>query len=73
MIFQKNIIIIYEIKRSVGGNYEKRNHKGDRVTIRTIEESDIKTLWNLVFKEENPEWKMGCTVFSVFDARILSL
>ncbi len=31
--------------------------KGDRVTIRTIEESDIKTLWNLVFKEENPEWK----------------
>ena len=57
MIFQKNIIIIYEIKRSVGGNYEKRNHKRDRVTIRTIEESDIKTLWNLVFKEENPEWK----------------
>lgn len=31
--------------------------KGDKVTIRTIEESDIKTLWNLVFKEENPEWK----------------
>ena len=26
-----------------------------------------------MFKEENPEWKMGCTVFSVFDARILSL
>ncbi len=24
---EKNIIIIYEIKRSVGGNYEKRNHK----------------------------------------------
>ncbi len=48
--------------------------KGDRVTIRTIEESDIKTLWNLVFKEENPEWKkMGCTVFSVFNARILIL
>ena len=57
MIFQKNIIIIYEIKRNVGGNYEKRNRKRDRVTIRTIEESDIKTLWNLVFKEENPEWK----------------
>ena len=33
--------------------------KGDKVTIRTIEESDIKTLWNLVFKEENPEWKNG--------------
>ncbi|WP_312506116.1 GNAT family N-acetyltransferase, partial [Bacillus luti] len=31
--------------------------KGKKVTIRTIEESDIKTLWNLVFKEENPEWK----------------
>ena len=28
--------------------------KGDKVTIRTIEESDIKTLWDLVFKEENP-------------------
>ena len=42
--------------------------KGDKVTIRTIEELDIKTLWDLVFKE-----KMGRTVFSVFDARILSL
>ena len=31
--------------------------KGNKVTIRTIEESDIKPLWNLVFKEENPEWK----------------
>lgn len=33
--------------------------KGDKVTIRTIKESDIKTLWNLIFKEENPEWKNG--------------
>ena len=31
--------------------------KGNKVTIRTIEESNIKTLWSLVFKEENPEWK----------------
>ncbi|WP_368935286.1 GNAT family N-acetyltransferase [Bacillus sp. SH8-8] len=31
--------------------------KGKKVTIRTIEESDIKTLWNIVFKEESPEWK----------------
>lgn len=47
--------------------------KGDKVTIRTIEESDIKTLWNLVFKEEIQNGKMGCTIFFVFDARILSL
>lgn len=31
--------------------------KGKKVTIRTIEESDIKTLWNIIFKEESPEWK----------------
>ena len=31
--------------------------KGNKITIRTIEESDIKLLWDLVFKEENPEWK----------------
>ncbi len=47
--------------------------KGDRVTIRTIEESDIKTLWNLIFKKKIQNGKMGRTVFSVFDARILSL
>ena len=28
--------------------------KGKKVTIRTIEESDIKTLWNIIFKEESP-------------------
>ena len=57
LIFLKNIIIIYEIKRNAGGNYAKRYIKGKKVTIRTIEESDIKTLWNIVFKEESPEWK----------------
>jgi len=31
--------------------------KGNKVTIRTIEESDIKTLWSFIYKEENPEWK----------------
>ena len=57
LIFLKNIIIIYEIKRNAGGNYAKRCIKGKKVTIRTIEESDIKTLWNIIFKEESPEWK----------------
>ena len=42
LIFLKNIIIIYEIKRNAGGNYAKRCIKGKKVTIRTIEESDIK-------------------------------
>ncbi|EOO73550.1 acetyltransferase [Bacillus cereus VD021] len=31
--------------------------KGNKVTIRTIEESDIKELWSIVYKEEHPEWK----------------
>ena len=59
LIFLKNIIIIYEIKRNAGGNYAKRCIKGKKVTIRTIEESDIKTLWNIIFKEESPNGRNG--------------
>lgn len=33
--------------------------KGIKVTIRTIEESDIKTLWSFIYKEENPSGKNG--------------
>ncbi|MFA2563605.1 MULTISPECIES: GNAT family N-acetyltransferase [Bacillus] len=40
--------------------------KGDKVTIRAIEESDIKTLWDLVFKEENPEWKKWDAPYFLF-------
>ena len=47
--------------------------KGDRVTIRTIEESDIKHYGISCLKKKIQNGKMGCTVFSVFNARILIL
>lgn len=47
--------------------------KGDKVTIRTIKESDIKHYGISYLKKKIQNGKMGRTVFSVFDARILSL
>lgn len=44
--------------------------KGDKVTIRTIEESDIKHYGISYLKKKIQNGKMGCPVFSVFNARI---
>ncbi len=48
--------------------------KGNKVTIRTIEESNIKTLWSLVFKEEKSRMEeMGRAIFPFLNARICTL
>ena len=57
LIFLKNIIIIYEIKRNAGGNYAKRCIKGEESYNSYNRRIGYKTLWNIIFKEESPEWK----------------
>ncbi|MFS0752112.1 GNAT family N-acetyltransferase [Oceanobacillus sp. 1P07AA] len=32
-------------------------YKDQKLTIRPIQEKDLKRLWELIYKEENPEWK----------------
>ncbi|TCZ80242.1 N-acetyltransferase [Paenibacillus albiflavus] len=31
---------------------------GDRITLRSIQEADLPTLWNLIYGDPNPEWKL---------------
>jgi RimJ/RimL family protein N-acetyltransferase len=33
------------------------NSTSSRVTLRKIEEKDLETLWNYIYKEESPQWK----------------
>lgn len=32
-------------------------YKDQELTIRPIQEKDLKRLWELIYKEDNPEWK----------------
>ncbi len=33
------------------------NSTSSRVTLRKIEEKDLETLWNYIYKEKSPQWK----------------
>ncbi|SFK75913.1 hypothetical protein SAMN04488569_11001 [Marinilactibacillus piezotolerans] len=32
--------------------------RDQEIVIRNIKETDLKILWTLIYKEENPEWKL---------------
>ncbi|GEQ32429.1 GNAT family N-acetyltransferase [Marinilactibacillus psychrotolerans] len=32
--------------------------RDQEIVVRSIKETDLKTLWTLIYKEENPEWKL---------------